>query len=377
MLKEDRQIRVLIVYPFLFHYRFGVFKALETKPELDVIYVSDIVGHQGIAATPASLMGQHERVKTFTRSRFTWQKGLLALIARRPYDAVIFHGDMWSVSTWIAAAVARIRRRKVYFWTIGWHRPDPTLLRQLRVAFYKLADELLVYGNIGRDLGARMGYPAARMHVIYNSHESSQQVLDRPGEASVDVRGSSTTTVGAVIRLTAVKKLDLLLEAAALLQGEGSPIRVVLAGEGPERGRLEDLAKTLDVEIVFTGAIYSESDLEAFYNAVDVTVVPAAAGLTVIQSLSYGVLVVTDDDDYGQMPEAEAVIDGLTGARYAKGSTADLAEKIKQVIERVRTDPAGTSAFAKREVTLRWTPEAQARSIYNRLVSRRDHADRD
>jgi glycosyltransferase involved in cell wall biosynthesis len=363
-------IRVLVVYPFLFHYRFGVFKALEGKQELDVSFVSDIEGRQGIAATPVTLVDNHERVRTMTRSRFTWQRGLLPLIARQDYDAVIFHGDMWSLSTWAAAVIARLRRRDVFFWTIGWHRPDPPLLRRLRVSFYKLANELLVYGNIGRDLGARMGYPAARMHVIYNSQDSSQQVVGQAEAGRLDLSSSSRPTVGAVIRLTAVKRLDLLVEAAALLRDQGRPVRVILAGEGPEQRRLESLAEALDVEIVFTGAIYSEADLTSFYSVVDVTVVPAAAGLTVIQSLKHGVPVVTDDDDYGQMPEAEAVIDGLTGARYTKDSRADLAAKIEQTVERVRVDPAGTSLHARQEVESRWTPEAQAHSIHERLVAR-------
>jgi glycosyltransferase involved in cell wall biosynthesis len=363
----QQRSRVLVVYPYLFHYRFGVFRALEQRSDLDVTFVSDVAGRQGIAATPPGLLKKHYRVRTIVLSRFTWQVGLLLCVAVRRYDVAVFHGDMWSLSTWAAAAIARIRRRRVLFWTIGWHRPDPYLLRRVRVLFYKLAHELLIYGNVGRSIGVAMGYPPARMHVIYNSHASSQQVALGPDGEGVTLPRDAVWTVGAVIRLTAVKRLDLLLEAAADLSDRGVPIRVILAGEGPERERLEQLGRRRGVDVIFTGAIYSSPDLASFYEAVDVTVVPAAAGLTVIQSLSHGVPVVTDDDDYGQMPEAEAVVDGATGARYARGDVSQLALKIAQVIERAREDPAGTAARAREEVEARWTPEAQSAKIHSRI----------
>ena len=366
-----RPLRALVVYPFLFHYRYGVFKALDSHEDLDLTFVSDTVGRNGIAAIPTSMVREHRPVTTRVRSRFTWQSGLIGRVIRADQETIVFHGDMWALSTWVAAAIARARRRRVFFWTIGWHRPDNALLRPIRLAFYRLAHELLIYGNVGRDIGTSMGYPRRRMHVIYNSHESSQALVSSAQSPRVELLPSSQeVSIGAVIRLTEVKRLDLLLRAAAMLRQQGREVRVVLAGEGPARDRLEGLARQLSVDVVFLGAVYAPEELEQFYQAVRVTVVPAAAGLTVIQSLSHGVPVITDDDDYGQMPEAEAVRDGITGGRFPKGDVPALARSIGTWLDKTDADTDAVAGAARREVTERWTPESQADRIRHRLLLR-------
>jgi glycosyltransferase involved in cell wall biosynthesis len=297
--------------------------------------------------------------------------GLVLKMLTGSYDVAVFHGDVWSLSTWFAAAAARLRRKRVLFWTIGWHRPDTGFLRVFRMAFYRLANELLLYGNTALALGTDMGYPAERMSVIFNSHESSQQLVTRPSPDKVAHLGPPRPTVGAVIRLTASKRLDLLIEAAALLGERDRPVRVLIAGEGPERARLEELARRLQVQCLFLGAVYAPEDLTAVYDALDVTVVPAAAGLTVIQSLAHGVPVVTDDDRFGQMPEAEAVIEDQTGSRYRAGDVSALALAIDEWVERVRVAPERTSTCARSEVEARWTPSAQADRIADRILDRK------
>lgn len=362
--------RVVIVYPFLVHYRFGVFKTLDEMDDLRVTFVSGLEGNHGIPSSPPELFRDHIAVKSIYRGRFTWQKGIIRVLLTRPYDTAVLHGDMWSLSTWIAAAVARLRGKSVFFWTIGWHRPDSGLLRRMRIVFYRLAHELLIYGNTGRALGREMGYPAERMTVIYNSHRSSQQLTTEP---SPDIKSRLSwdgPTVGAVIRLTAPKRLDLLIQAASILAERGLIVRIVIAGEGPEREHLESLAKELSVTCTFLGAVYAPSDLAAVYDALDVTVVPAAAGLTVIQSLAHGVPVVTDDDAYGQMPEAEAVVENRTGSRYPRGDVSALADAIADWISRVAEEQDTIAAAARSEVEARWTPESQAERIATRLIDR-------
>ena len=72
----------------------------------------------------------------------------------------------------------------------------------------------------------------------------------QPLEYRCDEYGDFVLSVG---RLDRAKRVDLLLEAAA---ADGN-LRVVIAGEGPDRGRLEGLAEThqLDGRVVFTGRL--------------------------------------------------------------------------------------------------------------------------
>jgi len=359
----EARLRVLIVYPFLHHYRYGVFSALEEDPRLEVTFAADDRGRRGIATIPTHLLQRFVRTRTTVVGRFSYQAGLPRLVSRGDFDAVIFLGDMWSVSLWRAARRARRAGAVVFFWTIGWHRPENGLLGRLRMCFYGRADELLLYGNVGKQIGIRAGYPEPQMSVIYNSHESAQQF---EGEGSADlesVLGGRRPSVGAIVRLTAPKRLDLLLRAVALIQGARP--RVLIAGDGPERSNLERLADELEVEVTFVGAVYTERDIERIYEHLDVTVVPCAAGLTAIQSLHHGTPVITDDDEYGQMPEAEAVIDGVTGSRYRANDVQALADAISRRLAGEELDAEDLQAVAAR-----WAAQPHADAIVDRLFAR-------
>lgn len=365
-----RPLRLLVVYPFLVHYRYGVFSELEKTDGLEVTFVSGTAGRAGIESTPTSMVDRHKKAETIYAGRFSWQGAAIRITMFGRYDSVVFLGDAWSISTWLAAVAARLRRKTVFFWTIGWHRPETGVLRLFRLTFYKLANELLIYGNTGLALGAAMGYPEHRMTVIYNSHHSSKQLTTSPSAEGLRLAPTSDATIGAIVRLTPSKRLDLLIRAAASLADRGFPVRVVLAGEGPELTALTDLARTLGVQVDFLGAVYARQDIESLYQSLDVTVLPAAAGLTVIQSLAHGVPVITDDDIYGQMPEAEAVIDGVTGARYPRDDVSALADAISFWVTKKRHSPAVVARAAQDEVQVRWTPEAQAHRIAARVKAR-------
>lgn len=362
-MSADAPLRVLIAYPFLHHYRYGVFSSLERDPRLEVTFAADKRGRRGIATIPTHLLRRFIPTRTTVVGRFSYQSGLARILKRGNFDAVIFLGDMWSLSLWRASRQARRRGALVYFWTIGWHRPEMGLLGRVRMLFYARADELLLYGNVGKGIGTKAGYPAARMSVVYNSHESAQQ-LESASRSDLDnLLGDRRPSVGAVVRLTAAKRLDLLLRAVALM--EAPRPRVLLAGDGPERGRLAQLAEELGLDVTFVGAVYAAKDIELIYEHLDATVVPSAAGLTAIQSLHHGTPVVTDDDEYGQMPEAEAVIEGKTGSRYAAGDVKALAEAISR-----RLSGHDLQAEDLREVASRWAAGPHADAIAGRLLSR-------
>ena len=359
--------RVLVVYPFMHHYRFGVFSALEADRRLTVTFASARQGRNGVETIPRELFRRHVETRTTNFKRFSYQSKIFRLALSPRYDSLVFLGDVWSLSTWLGAAAGRLRRKKVLFWTIGWHRPERGLIKLLRISFYRLADELLLYGNVGKTIGVAMGYAPERMTVIYNSHVSSQQAAVLADGSVVAQLTDASRSVGAVVRLNPTKRLDLLIEAVGLLKKRGLDVGVILAGEGPERDRLSWLAKSKGVRVVFLGAVYAESDLRAIYSRLRATVIPAAAGLSVIQSLSHGVPVITDDDDYGQMPEAEAIQPGVTGSRFARGDVTALAEAIERWLP--ERDDAALTRAAEEEITARWSATSQARAIAARILA--------
>lgn len=115
----------------------------------------------------------------------------------------------------------------------------------------------------------------------------------------------------AVRRLAPRMGLDVLLEAWARLDSRSRALLLV-AGEGPERGRLEALAARLRIEssVRFLGNV-DDDQLVALYQAADVSVVPSVAlegfGLVVLEALACGTPVIATDA--GGLPEALAAFD--------------------------------------------------------------------
>ena len=352
----------LIVYPFMPSYRYGIFSKLDRSIEFDFTFASDVTSDNGVPALPSSSVQRHILLKTRRLGGMTWQKGLLPHLFKNRYDVVLFLGDVSHLSTWVASAILRIGGSRVLYWTIGWHRPEAGLKRVVRLSFYRLANSLLLYGEMARTLGVQHGYPEERMSVIGNSHVAPDRVVNARVEA-VSAVISDLPIVGAVIRLNEVKRLDLLLRAAAELKLRDDPITVVFVGDGPAKTKLQSLAAQLGVDARFLGAIYDADEISLLYTSIQVTVVPSAVGLTAIQSMHHGVPVVTDSDAHSQMPEWEAVRDGVTGGLFVPGDYVDLADEISRWLNITGTRRAAVAAQCRAEVEARWTPEVQALRI--------------
>lgn len=355
--------RVLIVYPFLPHYRRGVFLELDRTPEVDVTFASDTRGRLGIEVMDSDDLSNFVRVCTKRLGRIEIQSGVLSLLFSHRFDAVLFLGDVASISTWAAAIVARSRGIRTLFWTIGWHRPERGLKRLLRLAFYRLAHTLLLYGSIGRDVGVEMGYPPSRMVVIGNSIDVSA-TSDRFVQADGLPPSRNELAVGAVARITEVKGFHLLIDACAILRRRGVNVIVKLAGAGPALTDLESRAWAAGVPLKLTPPIYKAEDLAIFYKDLDATVVPQAIGLTAIQSLGFGVPAISDDDRYSQMPEWEAIVPGVTGELYVRDDAASLADAVLRVQTLRHTPGCVAACHAEYE---RWSPQVHARNILDAI----------
>lgn len=353
------------------HYREGVHTVLDRASSLECLFASDLDGEPfGLELMNVRLLGQHIELRNHFWRRLSWQSGALRLALLGRYDVYVFTGDVTVVSTWVCAAIGRLRQRPVLFWTMGWRKPEKGVKRWLRIAFYRLATSLLVYGETGRALGIAHGYPAHRITVIYNSVESGNSIMDCDGSRQRR-RGAARATeltveepliVGAVARLTDSKRFDRLIDACALLRDWGKHVRVMLAGDGPARPQLERRARELGVDVRFVGALYDDGSVDDFYEAIDITVLPTAAGLSVIQSLGRGVPVITDDDGSTQGPETEA-ISAATGSRYVRDNIASLAEAIQEWAGRISRDGAAVAEACRTEYCKRWTAAAHAARI--------------
>ncbi len=285
--------KIAVVYHMFPHYRSAIMRAMDRSEHFEFTFVGDTKPFQGIEAVDSRDVSNFRHTRFRTLGPFFWQEGICALAANTDFNAIIFLGNPNFLSTWIAAAIARLTRKKVLFWTHGWLRPEPWTKARFRNLFYRLANRILVYGSRAKQLGASSGYPEDRIDVIFNSldFERSQKVLRsiKVGElpVKVDPRSSFRADRPLVVctaRLTPACRFDLLFEAAGKLKSENLPINIILVGDGPERQALELLANRLKIDVHFWGACYDEAILGQIIFEADLSCSPGKIGLTVIHS---------------------------------------------------------------------------------------------
>ncbi len=367
-------LRVLVVYNILQHYRLDVFRQLQDSPDLEVEFVAGgSIGDGSIATIPPRKLDKVHTVTNIEFGTFLWQRHLFAVLRERRPDVVIFLGNCKYISTWIAGLALKSQRKGVLFWTIGWHRPEAGLRRLYRILFYRIADQLLIYANVGKDIGIRMGYPDRRMTVIFNSSSSpiDSECADPSAirELLLKLPPLGQPVATAVIRLNPVKHLDMLIVAASIVRERGVPVSVMLVGEGPDRDRIIDLASSLLVPLYLPGPVYGREELRVIYDHTTITVVPSRAGLTTLQSFKHGIPVITHDFPYEQMPESEAITPGLTGDLYTYGNVDSLADVMERWIRRQQQDPRSTAARCEEAVSSEWSAKAQSDAIVTQILS--------
>jgi glycosyltransferase involved in cell wall biosynthesis len=364
MEKAENLIRVLIIYHHLPHYRYDVFRELEDDPTLEVEFVAATRSRDGsIPTIPADLFRTFHPVRNHWIGPVMWQSGLLGILVRRRPDVVVFLGDASYLTTWLGSLLSRALGSHILFWTIGWHKPDASFRRIIRIVFYRLADKLLLYGDAGRAIGLDMGFPDTKMSVIYNSSSGPIQQMESDSTALAEFAAKlppgDRPVATAVIRLNPVKRLDLLVEAAGNLKNRGTDVDVLLVGQGPELAQLTERAHFHGVRLFVPGPAYGDAELGMVYDVTDITVVPSAAGLTVLQSLKFGRPVITDDDIYEQMPESEAIIPGRTGDYFRHGDLQSLTDVMELWLVRRRESRSHTAEQCMASLEDRWSPHAQ------------------
>lgn len=173
-----------------------------------------------------------------------------------------------------------------------------------------------------------------------------------PAPTGHDVRAElsiadGTPVIGAVCRLYPQKALDVFLRAAKIVAESVPALRGVIAGDGPERSRLEALARELglDRSFVFLGR---RDDVPDVLAALDIAVLSSdfeGTPLALMECMEAGLPIVATR--VGGVPEM--IEDGVHGVLVEPQDPAALAGEIKALIadpHRART--LGDNARARR-----------------------------
>jgi alpha-1,6-mannosyltransferase len=129
-------------------------------------------------------------------------------------------------------------------------------------------------------------------------------------------------------RLSAEKKPQRSLNTLASLRAAGLPARLVIAGDGPLRARLERRTARDRLPVSFAGFLPDRTELAALLASADVVIAPGPAetfGLAAIEALACGTPVVVS---------AESALPEVVGAAGASVAGEDLATGVQAVLAR-------------------------------------------
>ncbi|TKG95376.1 glycosyltransferase [Puteibacter caeruleilacunae] len=326
--------KICVIYNYAQHYRKDIFCLMDRDMNCDFVFgdkLSDIK-----KMNYEDLKGFKKEVKNvkFVRYPLYYQKGILSLL-HEEYTIYLMLGESICVSTWLMLILAKFTKKRIYLWSHGWYGKESMMRSFMKKIFFSLAQGVFLYGKHAKNLMMDQGIKKDKLHVIYNSMNYLEQRNHRKKLKETEIFANhfnnNFSNLIFIGRLTTIKQLPLLVNAVSVLRERNIEVNLTFVGGGEMENELKDLVAKYRLEkyIWFYGPCYDELKIaELLYNA-DLCVSPGNVGLTAMHVMGYGTPVITHDCFPLQMPEFEAIKEGVTGAFFKYGDLSSLVDGIK------------------------------------------------
>ncbi len=305
-----------------------------------------------------------------------WQSGVINRCLWNKHNITVFLGDMYCLSTWIGVIISRLRGVKIVFWGHGIYGNESNLKLFFRKNFYRLAHKHLLYERRGKTIMQEYGFNQDNLYVVFNSldyemHKTLRTKFNKFNKQDVFpfFYNCSLPIIVFIGRLTAVKKIDMLIDAVMQINAESVIANLIIIGDGTEKNGLEVKGK-IGCEkkwLYFTGACYNEETICKYLSLADLCVSPGNVGLTAIHSLSMGTPVATHNNFFNQMPEAESITDGHNGFLFNEDDVSDLVKKTENWLQ-TNTNREKVRQQCYKIIDKYYNPNYQL-TVFNRLIN--------
>ncbi|MDD5369027.1 MAG: glycosyltransferase [Anaerolineaceae bacterium] len=303
-------MRSVFVTNFCSHYRIKTFESLSKTLNTEFYFYSG--GNEWYWQKQHGVnTGQfkYHYLPSFQIGKTKILLSLIPALINNHYDVYIkcVNGKFALLATFL---VARLTRKPFILWLGIWMRlqtPLHRLIFPLTRWVYNHADAVVVYGEHVKRYLLTEGVPAERIFVTTHAVDNDLYNQPVPLEKKASLRQKLVIPEDQKIvlflgRLETIKGLPYLLEAFALLDRKDTCL--VIAGEGSERGPLEQQATRLGIgdRVRFSGYVNNAAAL-LFYACSSVFVLPSITtpqgketwGLVVNEAFNQGLPVIATD----------------------------------------------------------------------------------
>ena len=283
--------------------------------------------------------------------------GLLRLVRylrREPYQVVHTHTSKAGFVGRLAAHLARVPAILHTAHGFAFHEESPAPIRLFYSALERLAsrwcDRIVSVSEFHREWAIDLGMCNPRQILaIPNGISEAPRIRDvGPAELRREMgAGPGELVILSMARLADGKGLEYLIQAAALIPMAERNMRIVIAGDGPARARLEQLAATLAVtdRVHFLGFREDVGDLLA------------ASDMVVLPSLREGLSIALLE----AMAAGKPIVATSIGSQREVASHADMARLVPPADARALSDAIVKLAAEPAQMTRLGT---NARAVY-------------
>lgn len=362
-------MKVLFVTGFCAHYRVKTFEYLASRLNTTFLFFSDS-GERYWDKRHGKWSGRFsgKYLAGFRVFGTRIAPSLIFHLLWKDYDVVV-KCIIGRFALPVTYAISRIRGKPFVLWTNLWYHPETRFHRFSRIPtewIYRHSDAIVACGaHVARYLRDRGVDPSK---VFISDQAVDNDLFGQPQWESVrnqlrqELQSDGKKVILFVGRLDAIKGIEFLLEAFALLNNANS--RLVLVGDGREKEMLERNVRErgLADSVIFRHYV-ENTKLAAYYAIANVLVLPSVTvdgtkevwGLVVNEAMNQGCPVVVTESVGAAA--GGLVRDGITGFVIPERDAGALKIALEKILDEEPLE--SRMRVAARESILAWTYERQ------------------